>query len=173
MEPDACPFETGFKVLDHFLKQHQTLWREKPFEAERLLWSESYPALCNWLDMQTLSDLAVWKQSPRQLNDVVSEMVSGLDKVNDIIDLPRRRFTKEPKDLGRLSTGIPGRKWSQILAFDQSLEAGGSQWLEWCGGKGYLGRLLAVTRGADVRLWSGKSLFVRLVRNTLINIVCQ
>ncbi|QFI54849.1 methyltransferase [Aeromonas simiae] len=49
-----------------------------------------------------------------------------------------------------LARDIPGRKWAQILAFSAALPAHAGPWLEWCAGKGHLGRLVALTRGAAV-----------------------
>lgn len=43
----------------------------------------------------------------------------------------------------RLSAGIHGRKWQQIRALYNALENPQRPVTEWCGGKGYLGRLLA------------------------------
>ncbi|MDO8698122.1 MAG: methyltransferase, partial [Pseudomonas sp.] len=45
----------------------------------------------------------------------------------------------------RLSAGVPGRKWQQIAAFADCLQFQQTpqHWLDWCAGKGHLGRLLA------------------------------
>ena len=44
----------------------------------------------------------------------------------------------------RLNVDVPGRKWAQIEAFGQSLSFARqpSHWLDWCAGKGHLGRRL-------------------------------
>lgn len=43
-----------------------------------------------------------------------------------------------------LTWAIPGRKWDQIEAFARAIGPVQRPLLEWCGGKGHLGRLLAV-----------------------------
>nr|WP_320125601.1 methyltransferase [uncultured Shewanella sp.] len=48
------------------------------------------------------------------------------------------------------SAHIKGRKWQQITAFVQHLPQLNLPVLEWCAGKGHLGRLIAKARGADV-----------------------
>lgn len=53
-------------------------------------------------------------------------------------------------ELAHFSAHIKGRKWEQITAFVQHLPDAGLPVLEWCAGKGHLGRLIAKTRGVDV-----------------------
>ena len=53
-------------------------------------------------------------------------------------------------DEAHFSAHIKGRKWQQITAFVQHLPQLNLPVLEWCAGKGHLGRLIAKARGADV-----------------------
>ncbi|WP_144375627.1 methyltransferase [Shewanella xiamenensis] len=53
-------------------------------------------------------------------------------------------------ELAHFSAHIKGRKWEQITAFVQHLPDAGLPVLEWCAGKGHLGRLIARARGVDV-----------------------
>jgi hypothetical protein len=45
---------------------------------------------------------------------------------------------------------IPGRKWAQIEAFASAVGEVKAPLLEWCGGKGHLGRVLSVQHGVAV-----------------------
>ncbi|MGL4577730.1 MAG: methyltransferase [Shewanella xiamenensis] len=56
----------------------------------------------------------------------------------------------EVAELAHFSAHIKGRKWEQITAFVQHLPDAGLPVLEWCAGKGHLGRLIAKARGVDV-----------------------
>ncbi|MEL4242686.1 methyltransferase [Shewanella xiamenensis] len=56
----------------------------------------------------------------------------------------------EVAELAHFSAHIKGRKWEQITAFVQHLPDAGLPVLEWCAGKGHLGRLIARARGVDV-----------------------
>ena len=49
-----------------------------------------------------------------------------------------------PEPDRRLDAGVPGRKRAQIEAFAAHLPAAGLPLLEWCAGKGHLGRRLGV-----------------------------
>ena len=53
-------------------------------------------------------------------------------------------------EMAHFSAHIKGRKWEQITAFVQHLPDAGLPVLEWCAGKGHLGRLIAKARGVDV-----------------------
>ncbi|MGI2190299.1 methyltransferase [Shewanella baltica] len=53
-------------------------------------------------------------------------------------------------DEAHFSAHIKGRKWQQITAFVQHLPQLNLPVLEWCAGKGHLGRLIAKARGAEV-----------------------
>ena len=46
---------------------------------------------------------------------------------------------------------IPGRKWQQIDRFSQAIAPIETSVLEWCGGKGHLGRVLALRHGIQVK----------------------
>src|SRR5690606_41488678 len=50
----------------------------------------------------------------------------------------------------RLSQEVPGRKWQQIQAFVQALPVQSLPILEWCAGKGHLGRLAVQAMAAPV-----------------------
>ena len=49
-----------FQALDHFLLQHQALWRPRPFTERQLPWETEHPALAQWLRQRTLSDAEAW-----------------------------------------------------------------------------------------------------------------
>lgn len=46
---------------------------------------------------------------------------------------------------------VPGRKWAQVLAFSNALPAWPGPFVDWCAGKGHLGRRLAERSGSSAR----------------------
>ena len=54
--------------------------------------------------------------------------------------LPRRELHNVHRHLNQ---GVPGRKWQQVCAFASAMQRPGGELVEWCSGKGFLGRLLA------------------------------
>lgn len=61
-----------------------------------------------------------------------------------LCQLPEREITALNPISPHLGWAIPGRKWRQIEAFAQAIGPVQRPLLEWCGGKGHLGRLLAL-----------------------------
>ncbi len=62
--------------------------------------------------------------------------------LSQLPSLPQHPLPATPP---RLSVDVPGRKWQQIQAFASHLSFARKpqHWLDWCAGKGHLGRLLA------------------------------
>lgn len=139
-----------FTKLDQLLTRHATLWQIKPFHHRQLCWTQSHPTLCDALlnldenGLQALEadqvGLAQWLTP--WLGDDAQEIIS----LTKLARLAQRKFPTPP----RFDTGIPGRKWQQILAFAGSLPQENRALLEWCAGKGHLGRLLSVTDNRPV-----------------------
>ncbi|STO57941.1 Uncharacterised protein [Grimontia hollisae] len=139
-----------FSQLDTLLSAHTSLWQGVPFDCMVLPWQESHPGLCDWLDQQSLTSLQQWKATPENLAKAVSEWIPDARRLQALCDVGARDVENPGCDTF-WSTGIPGRKWAQINAFTAAVPGGEGQcWLEWCAGKGYLGRILAVTKQASV-----------------------
>lgn len=80
-------------------------------------------------------------------DDIGSDHIeTAADSTTDTTISPQIEFA----ELAHFSAHIKGRKWEQITAFVQHLPDAGLPVLEWCAGKGHLGRLIAKARGVDV-----------------------
>ncbi|OEF10385.1 methyltransferase [Vibrio genomosp. F10] len=143
-----------FHILDQFLCSNEPFWRFEPFHQsfdEPYPWCESHPGLSAWLDSLTIEQIEHFKLSPNSLAEPLYSYFPALREVNKRIDLPlnsEQAIAVEP----HLYNGIPGRKLNQILSMGYASAKlhKGSEWLEWCSGKGYLGRILASTTGEKV-----------------------
>lgn len=133
-----------FQALDDFLIAHQALWRPKPFTHLHLPWEAEHPRLAAWLRARTLEQADADQSHPERLPAPAPfpELAATAWELGRIDDLPRRVGTEPP---ARLSVDVPGRKWQQIRAFADTLQFAERprHWLDWCSGKGHLGRLLA------------------------------
>ncbi len=134
-----------FQALDDFLTRHQALWRPRPFTQHRQLpWETTHPELGHWLRARSLAQAEAAHTQPECLPapapfPALASLSAALSRIGP---LPQHQAPKLP---ARFSVDVPGRKWQQIQAFVGSLrfQQTPRHWLDWCAGKGHLGRVLA------------------------------
>lgn len=138
-------FATHEKLLqlDAMLSRCDWLWRPQPFKQRRPGWCERLPQLCDELLGFDDEQLAVLSRDSDALCALLQRHIPALAELFQLSQLPE--CTLSPlKELGpHFHSGIPGRKWRQIERFAAALGPVRQPLLEWCGGKGHLGRLLA------------------------------
>lgn len=134
-----------FQALDSFLSEHQALWRPRPFvHYPHIPWEAEHPQLAAWLRAQSLEHAEAAHNQPHLLQapapfPQLAAQALRLSKVGELPHSPAGVL------LARFSADVPGRKWQQIDAFARSLNFTHTpqHWLDWCAGKGHLGRRLA------------------------------
>ena len=133
-----------FAELDAFLREHQPLWREKPFTARRLGWEPAHQALAAWLRRRSLEQAEAAHNHPERLDAPAPfpQLAARAAQLAALGELPAAAPQPLP---AQFSVDVPGRKWQQIDAFARRLQfrATPRHWLDWCAGKGHLGRRLA------------------------------
>jgi len=133
-----------FHALDAFLLAHQHLWRPRPFTHRQLPWETLHPALSTWLRNRTLEQAEAAHNHPEDLDapEPFARLAQQSRTLSQIDPLPHAALTHVSP---RMSVDVPGRKWQQIEAFASRLtfNHSPSHWLDWCSGKGHLGRRLA------------------------------
>lgn len=132
-----------FTVLDAFLTEHQALWKPRPFTHLHLPWEASYPQLAAWLRARTLEDAENAHNQPALLDapEPFASLAAMSLELSAVGELPSFQLEAAGR---RLNVDVPGRKWQQIEAFASRLmfTATATHWLDWCSGKGHLGRRL-------------------------------
>lgn len=151
-----------FNKINQLLEQSRPLWQVRAFEANVLPWQADFPCLAQRLwdisddDLDSLDaeqDRLVKALLPALNQDL---HLLGLDWDLSLLAVPASggALVQTPEiqfdDSAHFSAHIKGRKWAQITAFAQHLPEYDLPVLEWCAGKGHLGRLIAKTRGVDV-----------------------
>ena len=138
------PLLQHFQALDAFLTEHQALWRPRPFVERQMAWEAEHPQLATWLRRRSLSEAETAHNEPGALDAPepfarIATEAASLCQLQALQDAPNA--APDP----RLMTGIPGRKATQIQAFASHLQFREKprHWLDWCAGKGHLGRYLA------------------------------
>ena len=132
----------AFDQIDSLLTKTREYWQISPFEH---------------IDMPWLSNVALQSDLLLLTDDMLDELESSDQKIRQYIEpfigikldilenLPV--ITKPLKSVpSYFKAGIKGRKWSQISSFEAMLPVNTSSILEWCAGKGHLGRLIGFQR---------------------------
>lgn len=133
-----------FFALQDMLNTHAELWRPRPFCVETPDWVARYPAL--QADVLALSDeevIALEADDAARLAWVASR-IPALNDLRCLIEVPRSEERPMPPCDAHFDWAIPGRKREQIEAFAAALDPVDAPVLEWCAGKGHLGRRLAM-----------------------------
>ncbi|WP_265531592.1 methyltransferase [Pseudomonas saponiphila] len=132
-----------FQALNGFLLEHQALWRPRPFTHLQLPWETAHPELAQWLRQRSLEDAEAAHNQPEQLQAPApfAQLAERSRILGTVAELPA---ATGPALHPRLNVDVPGRKWQQIEAFTASLQFHHTptHWLDWCSGKGHLGRRL-------------------------------
>ncbi|HWT69308.1 MAG TPA: methyltransferase [Pseudomonas sp.] len=136
-----------FAALDAFLTAHQALWKPRPFTHRHLPWETSYPELAAWLRKRSLEEAESAHNQPADLADApepFAALAAMSLTLGAVGELPARALEAAGH---RLNVDVPGRKWQQIEAFASRLQFADTprHWLDWCSGKGHLGRRLLQT----------------------------
>ena len=143
MPAKAADLPARFAALDGFLHDHQYLWRPRPFTQLNVPWEAQHPELAQWLRQRSLQAAEASHNSPQHLSAPAPfpELAATSRALSAVPRLPTQALTCANP---RLQVDVPGRKWQQIEAFAQSLtfEQAPTHWLDWCAGKGHLGRRL-------------------------------
>ncbi|MFZ4965884.1 methyltransferase [Pseudomonas sp. Mn2068] len=134
---------TRFKALDTFLSAHQHLWRPRPFTHLHLPWENQHPQLATWLRQRSLDDAETSHNHPEQLAAPAPFPALAAES-RALAAVGTLHASTLPPANHRLNVDVPGRKWQQIEAFAARLDFARSpeHWLDWCSGKGHLGRRL-------------------------------
>ncbi len=131
-----------FHALGDLLTRHGDLWRAAPFHTPRPSWCDALPGLTESLLALPDRDVARLAEDAHALIEQLLPWRPELGALHGLIELPRASTTNAPPP-ERLLAHVPGRKQAQITAFAGAVGAVQHPVLEWCAGKGHLGRLLA------------------------------
>jgi hypothetical protein len=132
-----------FKALDAFLLEHQALWRPKPFTQLRLPWETELSELAHWLRQRDLAQADAAQGDPTRLAAPApfAQLAEQATRLSTVGELDEQADSQRPR---LFEVDVPGRKLAQIKAFAARLHfrQRPQHWLDWCSGKGHLGRWL-------------------------------
>ncbi|UXY52696.1 SAM-dependent methyltransferase [Pseudomonas tohonis] len=133
-----------FAALDEFLSHGYPLWHPEPFTELRLGWEDQLPDLARWLRSRSLEQ-AEASHGLLQLPEAPAPFPGLAVRSRELAEIGAFDPAPAREWPSALCLDVPGRKWQQIQAFAGSLRFSRAprHWLDWCAGKGHLGRSLA------------------------------
>ncbi|MCB9665424.1 MAG: methyltransferase [Alphaproteobacteria bacterium] len=137
-------------ALTAFLGRGRSLWRSNPFRDPHPGWQAEHPALAAWLEGLTPEAVAQAEQRPSAVDGPAPwpELVREAAALTALGRLPVSAWLP---DRGPAAKGVKARKWDQVRGFlgacDLPAAEAAGPVVEWCAGRGHLGRTLAVHLG--------------------------
>lgn len=130
--------------LDTLLPVFGELWQPQPFRDSRPAWCERWPALADELLSLDDDEAAALNDDVGQALGLLARHLPAVAELAAVGEVPRHAALPLAEQGARWARDIPGRKQAQIEAFAAAARSAGRPVLDWCGGKGHLGRLLAL-----------------------------
>lgn len=147
-----------FSDLSELLAGHRLLWSARPFVHRELPWEVDHPDVAAWLRSLPFEALQALDDDPiHALQDVPATFMGWAEAANQASAVPRVAAQAVARlSSPRLARRVPARKWAQVQAFVQSslpfLPEDHERAVDWCAGKGHLGRALQLSTERPVTL---------------------
>ncbi|MYM64614.1 methyltransferase [Pseudomaricurvus sp. HS19] len=138
-----------FRQLDRVLAQTARWWQPQLFHSRHCPWRQAAPDLAEALERLSDEELSNLQAQPGELQAWLHPWLPELALLSELERVPACNHSL-PSPSARLEVGVPGRKWQQLQHFAAAWQGGSEPLLEWCAGKGHLGRLLAQQCGCAV-----------------------
>lgn len=145
--------EAQLALIAAWLERWRPVWSHRPFRQLPAPWEHDHPEVSRWLRSLGTDDVSGYDDDVRRLTEAPPALADWTREGLALTATPAA--TLAPTDLRqRWERGVSGRKRAQIRAFVGAvvplLSEVPAHWLDWCSGKGHLGRALAITRPAPV-----------------------
>lgn len=150
MSPD---YQLYFSRLCQGLYKQKEFWQANAFREPNLSWQSENQALSTALLSLDEDGLAQLENDVASLAKYLSPYISGLEELLNIsgcIEICSVELPELANEMRFFPSHIPGRKWQQIRYFHQAAPAKAERLVDWCCGKGHLGRFLALTESRQV-----------------------
>lgn len=146
-----------FRQLDRLLTDEKHWWQYQPYHHLGLAFASEAPALAECLEALSLEEIARLDGDMGALCTLLAPWIPAGAELQALSSLAE--FVPEPVQCARaVAMYMPGRKQAQIEAFTGCLPPHPGPYLEWCAGKGHLGRLVSLHRRSDILSleWQGE-----------------
>ncbi|MCH7373166.1 methyltransferase [Aeromonas sp. MR16] len=149
MQDKTAVLAHRFQQLDRLLTDTRRWWQYQPYHHQGLAFADEAPELAARLNGLSLEEVMALDADMAALCTLLAPWIPAGQALHALSELDA--FLPEPIACTKgMAMYMPGRKQAQIEAFTGCLPPHGGPYLEWCAGKGHLGRLVSLQRGADI-----------------------
>ena len=118
-----------FHRLDALLVKNRHFWQFMPFAERGFVWHQNLP-FCQWLMALDDNQLQLFGDDIHALTAALTPWIEDAEALTQLVtEIQPLARTKTSIPQG-FDSGIPGRKWQQIIAFNEVLPPFGLPWLE-------------------------------------------
>ena len=142
--------EARLAALTGLLLRAEPLWQGRPFEVLPLPWEADHRALSAWLRALPRARIEALHADPAGLRDApepLPRLLAEVARLSVIGPLPAADLTELPDPVDR----VTGRKRAQVQSLAAvaaaALPEGTELLVDWCCGKGHLGRTISAASG--------------------------
>lgn len=149
---EAPDWPSRMLALQALLAASADYWRPAPFHVRQPDWCRTHPGLAAAVQALDEAELDALSADPAAALAWLTPQLPGLAELATLAELPVLPTRPLPPWPPRADSGIPGRKAAQIEAFVAAMPRARTAVLDWCAGKGHLGRRVALADGAPLSL---------------------
>jgi len=142
----SLAFLEQFEQIELLLSNTRQYWQISPFELLKFPWNND-PKLCDFLAQLSDDEIESLDRDDQALRHAMSPFFSLSLDVLAPLSLNEESLAHIP---AWFNAGIKGRKWAQIEKFAAQIPSKPTPILEWCAGKGHLGRALSFSQQREV-----------------------
>jgi hypothetical protein len=143
-----------FDALTALLRPHRPHWEPRPFAYLRAPWERTLPEVAQWLRGLTDEAIDGLEANPSFTEDAPTMLRELAASIAALTQIPALEGTPIASLRSRKGwRHVPGRKQAQIRAFTEvivPLLPTDTPLVDWCAGKGHLGRILGRVTGRPV-----------------------
>ncbi len=139
------------EALWRYLQSSGPLWRSRPFTDPQPPWVGTLDGLTGWLDALPHDEIDALDSGRMPLQELHPTLAAIQHESAELCRVPHLSNPVPSRGEWR----VPGRKLQQIVSFGQGCREGAdacARVVEWCAGKGHLGRNLGRDLGVPVEL---------------------
>lgn len=133
-----------FLELQTLLDRLGDFWRPAPFHVRKPWWCDRRPDLAAAVRALDDAELEYFRSDPAAATAWLAPHLPELDSLHGLCAIPRLPERILPAVDAHLDRAVPRRKREQIEAFVSRSPRHDKPLLEWCSGKGHLGRRAAL-----------------------------